>query len=488
MSTPSISDMKREILDEQIRLESRSPPASSYDAVDMLDSKLTNFISDLQKADPHYGKKIQYFRGLLSSGMLPNAKETFERKGHGTIKIRRGGRRTRKILKSQKAGTKSELFAAIRSKNVARVKEALEYGADPNTVKPDDQNTPLIEAVHTDEPELVQILIDAGAQVDAKGSEGGTALYWAADNMPLTDATTPTAVKINKIIKMLLKAGANPQLVYDALAKYPVALEEAKKKILRAQNQTMAIEVGVKKDLPPFLPGMIRGFLGGANPSDRELFNAIEFQSVEGVKIALSHGADPNAVNPEDHNRMVSEYAFDIVDRDVRKEMIKALMKSGLSLTRKSEFSENTPLINAVHKDDDELVQMMIDAGSPVDAKGSEGGTALYWAADNMPLNPAAGSPGAAGRIQRIQKIMKILLKAGANSQLVYDALEKYPEALAETKMKIERIRNPKMAIEVGVKKDLPTPLPGMIRGFLGATRRRTSQRTRRGQTRRSRR
>ena len=83
---------------------------------------------------------------------------------------------------------------------------------------------------------------------------------------------------------------------------------------------------------------------------------------------------------------------------------------------------------------------------------------------------------------------MKILLKAGANPQLVYDALEKYPEALAETKMKIERIRNPKMAIEVGVKKDLPTPLPGMIRGFLGATRRRTSQRTRRRRTRRSRR
>jgi cellobiose-specific phosphotransferase system component IIA len=394
-------------------------------------------------------------------------------------------RKTRKIRKSQKAGTKSELFAAIRSKNMAGVKEALEYGADPNVVKPDDQNTPLIEAVHTDEPELVQILIDAGAQVDAKGSEGGTALYWAADNMPLTDATTPTAVKINKIIKILLKSGANPQLVYDSLAKYPAALEEAKKKILRAQNQTIAIEVGVKKDLPPFLPGMIRGFLGGANPADKELFTAIEFQSVEGVKAALSHGADPNAVNPEDDNKMVSEYAFDIIDREISREMIKALMKSGLSLTRKSEFSENIPLINAVHKGDVQLVQMMIDAGSPVDAKGSEGGTALYWAADNMPLDTARAWPGAA---ERHQTIMKILLKAGANPQLVYDALEKYPEALAETKMKIERIRNPKMAIEVGVKKDLPTPLPGMIRGFLGATRRRTSQRTRRRQTRRSRR
>ena len=265
MSTPSISRMKWEIQDARDELNSRDPPGTSYDLIEMLDSKLTNFISDLKKTDLHYEKKIKYFKGLLFSGMLPNAKETFERKGHGIVNIRQGGRKTRRRhRRSQKAGAESELFSAIRSKNVARVKEALEYGADPNAVKPDDKNTPLIEAVHTDEPELVQLLIDAGAQVDGKGSEGGTALYWAADNMPLTDATTPTAVKINKIIKMLLKAGANPQVVYDTLAKYPVALEEAKKKIVRAQNQTMAVEVGVKKDLPPFLPSFIRGFLGSS--------------------------------------------------------------------------------------------------------------------------------------------------------------------------------------------------------------------------------
>jgi ankyrin repeat protein len=184
-----------------------------------------------------------------------------------TVGKRRKTRKTRKTRKVQKAGaepTDSELFAAIKSQSVDDVKAALASGADPNAVKPDDENTPLIEAVHKDNPEIVQILIDAGAQVDAKGSEGGTALYWAADNMPLNDVKTPTAVKINKIIKILLKYGANPQLVYDTLAKYPTALEDVKKKIVRAQNQTMAIEVGVKKDLPPFLPSFIRGFLGSS--------------------------------------------------------------------------------------------------------------------------------------------------------------------------------------------------------------------------------
>lgn len=262
-NAPSISHMKREIQDERIKLETATPPASSYDVVDMLDSKLTNFISDLKKTDPHYEKKIRYFKGLLSSGMLPNAKETFRRKGHKT-----GGRRTRRRgRKSQKAGaepTDSELFRAIKSQSIESVHDALDRGADPNAVNPESENTPLIEAVHTDEPKLVQLLIDAGAQVDAKGSEGGTALYWAADNMPLNDVKSPTAVKIQTIMKILLKHGANPQIVYDTLATYPKALDEAKQKIERLRNPKMAIEVGVKKDLPPFLPAMIRGFLGSS--------------------------------------------------------------------------------------------------------------------------------------------------------------------------------------------------------------------------------
>ena len=264
-NAPSISRMKREIQDERTKLETATPPATSYDLVDMLDSKLTNFISDLKKTDPQYEKKIRYFKGLLSSGMLPNASGTLERKGHKT-----GGRktrRTRKTRKSQKAGAEpadSELFRAIQSQSVEDVNDALDHGADLNAVNPESENTPLIEAVHKDNPELVQLLIDAGAQVDAKGSEGGTALYWAADNMPLTDVKSPTALKIQTIMKILLKHGANPQIVYDTLATYPKALDEAKQKIERLRNPAMAIEVGVKKDLPPFLPAMIRGFLGSS--------------------------------------------------------------------------------------------------------------------------------------------------------------------------------------------------------------------------------
>jgi ankyrin repeat protein len=419
--------MRREIQDERIKLESRNPPAPSDEVVDMLDSKLTNYISDLRKTDPHYEKKIRYFKGLLSSGMLPNAKETFRRKGHasqqpggGRKTLRRKGGNPTKIVVSNPGGRRrtqknrrrrggaeaeqAELLDAVKRGNLEDTKAAISRGADVNAGV-GMQAPPLTWAIHKNRLDLVKLLVESGADVNMQDRMGGVPIVHAGENRP-------------EILGFLITHGA----------RYPAGwpISARLRTIFEKQG---AIEVGVKKDLPTPVPSIIKGFLGGAEPTDRELFRAIQSQSVDRVKEALDHGADPNAVNPE---------------------------------------SENTPLIEAVHTDEPELVQLLIDGGAQVDSKGSEGGTALYWAADNMPLNDVK-SPIAV----KINTIIKILLKAGANPQLVYDALAKYPDALAQAKMKIERIRNPKMAIEVGVKKDLPPFLPGMIRGFLGARRRR---------------
>jgi hypothetical protein len=76
-----------EIADAADNLYRRNPSASSHDLVEMMDGKLTNYISDLRKDDPKYKKKVNYFEELLISGMLRNAAETFERKGHGIVEI-----------------------------------------------------------------------------------------------------------------------------------------------------------------------------------------------------------------------------------------------------------------------------------------------------------------------------------------------------------------------------------------------------------------
>jgi ankyrin repeat protein len=425
-NAPSIPQMRREIQDERIKLESRNPPAPSDEVVDMLDSKLTNYISDLRKTDPHYEKKIRYFKGLLSSGMLPNAKHTFRRKGHtsqqpggGRKTLRRKGGNPTKIVVSNPGGRRktqknrrrrggaeaeqAELLAAVKRGNLEDTKAAISRGADVNAGV-GMQAPPLTWAIHKNRLDLVKLLVESGADVNMQDRMGGVPIVHAGENRP-------------EILGFLMTHGA----------RYPAGwpISARLRTIFEKQG---AIEVGVKKDLPTPVPSIIKGFLGGAEPTDRELFRAIQSRSVESVKEALDNGADPNAVDPE---------------------------------------SENTPLIEAVHTDNPELVQVLIDAGAQVDTKGSEGGTALYWAADNMPLNDVK-SPTAV----KINKIIKMLLNAGANPQVVYDTLAKYPAALQDAKKKIVRAQNQTMAIEVGVKKDLPPFLPGMIRGFLGARRR----------------
>lgn len=101
-NAPSIPRMNREMIEAEDEMRTRRPPAPRAEILDMLDSKLTNYISDLRKDDPKYRFKWIYFHPFLESGDFPNAVATFERKGHGKIVLpeptnqQQGGRRTRR--------------------------------------------------------------------------------------------------------------------------------------------------------------------------------------------------------------------------------------------------------------------------------------------------------------------------------------------------------------------------------------------------------
>ena len=84
-TAPSISRMKREIGEAADDLRARRrPPLADGELADMMDSKLTNYISDFRKDDPEYVEKKKYFKDWIWTGMFPNAAAMFEQKGHGT--------------------------------------------------------------------------------------------------------------------------------------------------------------------------------------------------------------------------------------------------------------------------------------------------------------------------------------------------------------------------------------------------------------------
>src|SRR5689334_14925282 len=62
------------------------------------------------------------------------------------------------------------LFMAIQAKDAAGVARLLTEGADPNAVIGGGERFPvLVYAADTDEAEIVELLLDAGANIDARG-------------------------------------------------------------------------------------------------------------------------------------------------------------------------------------------------------------------------------------------------------------------------------------------------------------------------------
>lgn len=79
------------------------------------------------------------------------------------------------------SGVQQDLIDAARDGDVAAIRAAIAKGADPN--KLDEANsgwTPLLHAIHRNQPASVAALIDAGADPNRPGQGGETPLMMAA--------------------------------------------------------------------------------------------------------------------------------------------------------------------------------------------------------------------------------------------------------------------------------------------------------------------
>lgn len=92
------------------------------------------------------------------------------------------------------------IIGAARDGNVQQIRRLIEAGADPNVPAGVNHWTPLMHAVHKNQPGSVQALLSLGARPDDRGGSGTTALIMAA------------GYGYSNIVAMLLKAGADPHL------------------------------------------------------------------------------------------------------------------------------------------------------------------------------------------------------------------------------------------------------------------------------------
>ena len=106
------------------------------------------------------------------------------------------------------------LFDAIRTGDVVAVRALIDDGADPSGVTEGEWGrSALMEAAEHDHPDVMAVLLAAGANPNFAKANGWTALYHAVDT-EIDAETNGIQPADGRLVALLLEAGADPDAPY----------------------------------------------------------------------------------------------------------------------------------------------------------------------------------------------------------------------------------------------------------------------------------
>ncbi|MBT5738316.1 MAG: hypothetical protein HOI29_07080 [Planctomycetes bacterium] len=306
------------------------------------------------------------------------------------------------------------------------------HGAEVN-VSTTDGETPLMFAVDQG-PEMVQLLLDAGAKIEAEDRAGMTALSHAAWRENETSLGSA---------KLLLANGA--EINHLSKAGYPLTLA-------CTSGNTSMVELLMEHgaDVNPS---------GGFTP----LMGAARGSQVELIEWLLKEGADPNAVNRNGWTALMEAAELENTDGEIIAMLIEAgakvnarcaegktalmcalmwaqpatirqLLDLGADVRMKDEDG-STALMLAAEESSVEVVAMLVEVGAKVDATNAEGKSALMWAAGSA--RPAA---------------VRLLLDQGADVRMKDKAGSTVLMIAAQGYSEESRVEVVAMLVEAGAK------------------------------------
>ena len=269
--------------------------------------------------------------------------------------------------------------------------------------------TPLISASRSKNPDLIHILLNAGADVNAKSKSGNTALMMAA-RCGCVD-----------VVKLLLEAGADVNAKDD---KGGTALMDA------------AWSSG------PDVVKLLLDAGSAVNERNEKGWNALVFsaknKNSDVARLLLEARADFYMWTEDGTNPLMEAVKEDNAD------VARMLLKAGANVDIRNKEGMTILMMAAApthckhfSSPDQVLVKLLLDAGVDVNAKDSEGWTALLAAADSDYTPP---------------EIIEMLLDAGADANIEHNGLRALSYARKNEKLKETEVlkRLEKMTKPVG--------------------------------------
>jgi ankyrin repeat domain-containing protein 50 len=241
-------------------------------------------------------------------------------------------------------------FNAAEDQRMVTALLLLDGGA--NIEAKDDQGITVLHGpAFRGEVALTRLLLDRGADIEAKSNWGGTALYGATVN------------KHEEVARLLLERGANI---------------EAKAGTDGATALCTAARGG-RREMVQLLLERGSNIEARDNKGRAALHMVTAGGNSDVMPLLLEKGADFTA--KDDEGRTALHYATlgDRITLDDRKEVIQLLLEKGANLIAKDN-SGQTALHWAVVALRKEVVQLLLDNGADVTAKDDSGRTALHYA------------------------------------------------------------------------------------------------------------